>query len=501
MNVRMPTAPRPLASALLAAGLGFAAIPAHAATFTVSTTADAGPGSLRQALLDANASAGADTVVFNLPASSVITLSTGEIDITETVTITGPGASNLTITTNRSSRVFAMTGAGTVGISGLRFANSGATAPACAPGGALYSSDTSLSISQSVFHNNSSGTCAGGTLYFTSEGTTPTLTVTDSTFTNNSAGTGSQGGALYIRGGIANISRSVFSGNSSGDTGGAIYAYDHAGLTIRDSVFISNTAPAGGAIESRDTSGSVNISGSTFSGNTATDTSGKGGGAIALYGSGASVIENSTFTGNTTAGSEGSAIYLYTTSLTLRNVTISGNTGSSAGAVRAEAESTRTLTLINTVVAGSGAPDVSTSGLSATGTNSLVENQTGLGLGGSGNLSGAPNLGALANNGGLVVGASGFTSPILTMLPIAGSPLIDNGSAAALGTLTTDQRGAGFARVTGSNPDIGAAEFGSGVVVQARPPAVVPTLGALGLLLTSLLTAFTGGLSLRRRRK
>ena len=37
-----------------------------AATFTVTTTADSGPGSLRQAILDANASPGADTIVFNI---------------------------------------------------------------------------------------------------------------------------------------------------------------------------------------------------------------------------------------------------------------------------------------------------------------------------------------------------------------------------------------------------------------------------------------------------
>jgi hypothetical protein len=36
-------------------------------TFTVTTTADAGPGSLRRAMLDANALAGADQIVFAIP--------------------------------------------------------------------------------------------------------------------------------------------------------------------------------------------------------------------------------------------------------------------------------------------------------------------------------------------------------------------------------------------------------------------------------------------------
>ncbi len=40
-----------------------------AATYTVTTTDDSGPGSLRQAILDANAHSGADVIVFNIPAA------------------------------------------------------------------------------------------------------------------------------------------------------------------------------------------------------------------------------------------------------------------------------------------------------------------------------------------------------------------------------------------------------------------------------------------------
>ena len=39
---------------------------AHAATFTVTNINDSGPGSLRQAILDANARSGADLILFNL---------------------------------------------------------------------------------------------------------------------------------------------------------------------------------------------------------------------------------------------------------------------------------------------------------------------------------------------------------------------------------------------------------------------------------------------------
>jgi hypothetical protein len=48
---------------------------ASAATFTVTNTDDSGPGSLRQAILDANATPGADLIAFNIPGSGVHTIS------------------------------------------------------------------------------------------------------------------------------------------------------------------------------------------------------------------------------------------------------------------------------------------------------------------------------------------------------------------------------------------------------------------------------------------
>ncbi|HEY6563003.1 MAG TPA: right-handed parallel beta-helix repeat-containing protein, partial [Pirellulaceae bacterium] len=67
------------------------------AVFTVTTTADAGAGSLRQAILDANAMANADDIVFDIPGAGphVIQPLSPLPDITETVTVDGftqPGA-------------------------------------------------------------------------------------------------------------------------------------------------------------------------------------------------------------------------------------------------------------------------------------------------------------------------------------------------------------------------------------------------------------------------
>jgi parallel beta-helix repeat protein len=57
---------------VLAGALAWAAADAQAlTTFWVTTTADSGPGSLRQAILDANATPGFDRIAFNIPGSGV----------------------------------------------------------------------------------------------------------------------------------------------------------------------------------------------------------------------------------------------------------------------------------------------------------------------------------------------------------------------------------------------------------------------------------------------
>src|SRR5262249_3175761 len=77
-------------------------------TFTVTNTNDDGPGSLRQAILDANGMPGADTIVFNIPVSGVQTIIplTPLPTITDPVTIDGftqPGASANTLAVGDNS--------------------------------------------------------------------------------------------------------------------------------------------------------------------------------------------------------------------------------------------------------------------------------------------------------------------------------------------------------------------------------------------------------------
>ncbi len=82
---------RRLTSALVALVALLVGVPALANTYTVTSTADAGAGTLRQAILDANANVGPDTIAFNIAGSGVHTITpvTALPVITSPVTIDG----------------------------------------------------------------------------------------------------------------------------------------------------------------------------------------------------------------------------------------------------------------------------------------------------------------------------------------------------------------------------------------------------------------------------
>ncbi len=94
-------------------------IPAHATTIVVNNTNDNGPGSLRQALADANDGDTIDATGI----SGVITLTTGELLGDKSVTINGAGADLLAVDGNAASAVFHVTSIGPVTISDLTIRN------------------------------------------------------------------------------------------------------------------------------------------------------------------------------------------------------------------------------------------------------------------------------------------------------------------------------------------------------------------------------------------
>jgi hypothetical protein len=209
---------------------------------TVTSLADAGPGSLREAI--ANTPSGG-TVDFQSDLSGTITLTTGELLIDKDLTIAGPGAGVITVSGNHAPRVFNVPLHVTVGISGLRIANGMAligggitnfgtllvtdctladnsVSGFSARGGAISCSGTKTVINCTFSGNSAIGTdsvslASGGAI----TNNLGALTITDSTFTGNFA----QGGGFGYAGGIANdgglvITNSTLSGNSAGGTFG-----------------------------------------------------------------------------------------------------------------------------------------------------------------------------------------------------------------------------------------------------------------------------------------
>src|SRR5262245_2083628 len=87
--VRKPARPRPGLESLDAR-----LVPA---AFHVTTLADSGDGSLRAAVAQANAHAGADTIDFQPGLTGTIALTGGELDLTDDLKINGPGADKLTV--------------------------------------------------------------------------------------------------------------------------------------------------------------------------------------------------------------------------------------------------------------------------------------------------------------------------------------------------------------------------------------------------------------------
>ena len=213
---------------------------ASADSIVVTTTADSGPGSLRDAI--SRASSG-DTVTFAV--TGTIVLTSGALDINQSLTIQGPGPGSLTISGHNASRVFEIGTSphATVSISGLTITNgTSSNDPSDGDGGAIL--------------NHLS-----------------TLTVTTSTFINNSAQ--NSGGAIANDGGILNVTASTFVNNRASTGGGAIAVATSRTSTVTDSTFTGNTAPSGSAVanqaslddDDQASSGTLNIINATISGN------------------------------------------------------------------------------------------------------------------------------------------------------------------------------------------------------------------------------------------
>ncbi len=451
-----------------------ATIPAHVrAATTVQNGNDSGAGSLRQAISDA---AVGDTITFASNVST-ITLTSGELPLTKNVTVTGPGATALTVKRDASAPrfgIFIVNMDVTAAISGLTisggFTQDGGFGTGLSGGG--IRNNGALTLTEAVVSGNTTG--SGGT--YTSEG-------------------GFGGGISNFSNGTLILMRSTVSGNRTGNGG-----TNTSGMRTG-----ASTAGFGGGINNQ---GILTLTDSTVSGNT----TGNGGigpvgvtnGALGGYGggirnAGTLTATNSTVSGNTTGrggtrnatgiggkGGDGGGIYNEGTILALTNVTISGNTtgagGSGAGGSGGGIASFGDVTLGATILSGNSAngigPDLLlTNGMITDNGYNLIGTTSGYTFAPTnGNVfSTNPELAPLADNGG----------PTPTHLLLHDSPARNTGNPAGCGP--TDQRG--MARPQEGRCDIGASEF-----VLTPLTLGAARAGAAGTQTVTLLgTGFYGG--------
>jgi hypothetical protein len=324
--------------------------------------------------------------------------------------------------------------------------------------GAIANTDT-LTVTGSTFSNNSATAGPGGAIDNAS-GATATIEDGSTLSGNTAAGATGSGGAVENLGTLT-ISDSTVSGNSAATTGGAA---DNAGLLkIIDSTVANNTAQNGGAI-ANELAGTLNVQNSTLAANTATTS----GGAVDNLGSATTL--NTTLANNT--AQNGGAFFTSGT-LTTVSTTIAYNSVGAGGNGGGLDVSAGTTTLYNTIVAQNEAgPTGLQTASDITGTVSANSAYNLIGTGGSGGLTAnstthnlvgisAPGLApGLANNGG----------PTETIALNSGSPAINAGSSKVPGALPVDQRGAvrgsaGAPAYSGSAYDIGAYEASSEYIV------------------------------------
>jgi hypothetical protein len=446
---------------------------ASAAMFTVVNLADSGPGSLRQAVLDANASGGPDEIAFAVPGT--IALTSGEMAITDDLAVNGPGAGLLTVSGGGQSRIFNVDDGSPevieVTLSGLTLTHGFVPGPGGTGGAVLVDRET-LTILDSLISDSTAD--FGGNV----GASNATLRIENSTLRGGAA---TFGGNLHTAGQLT-LERSTVSGGSAQSGGGISLNLSPGQSDIRFSTISGNSSSQyGGGIDVA--FGNLRIEGCTISGNVAGSQRGFG------FGGGISAesfvdIVDSTISGNLSQLFGGGIYFepadmgeqLPVGDITLRLTTLSNNTALEGGNLYIH--STRGESSIDHSILANGVPeDVGGELQEVPVTYSLIEafavaidNPSN-----AHNLFGVdPLLGPLRNNGG----------PTKTHDLLPGSPAIDAGDPAIPDPPAADQRG--LARIFGPAVDLGSVEAQPGIVLE------VPALSQVGVLILSALLLATG---------
>jgi len=319
---------RVLISALLLAGLLVTLVPAvsRAASFTVTNLNESGAGSLRQALADAKAAVGDDTISFEDGLTGTITVAS-QLVIDSNVIIQGPGAELLTISGGNATRVFLVKDGVTATLDGLTISDGSAE-----EGGGIHVASSTLTITNSVFTGNGYVNVWGG-WGGAINASWSTVTITNSTFSGNN---GYIGAAIHSADSVVRVENTTVEHNDSSYLAGGVSSMGTGSVTIVDSIFTDNTGDGsafGGAVYAE--GNDLTVIDSTFFNNDAGPL-GSFGGAIAKS-FGTLTVTGSSFIENKSEGA-GGAIYSSSATMHISDSEFVENTSWGGGAIHADGE-------------------------------------------------------------------------------------------------------------------------------------------------------------------
>lgn len=280
--------------------------PAMADPHTVTNLNDSGAGSLRQAIADAIPD---DTI--DITVAGTIILTSGQLTINKSLTITGPGEAILAISGNNTYRVFHINGSYTVSMSGLTIRNGNVTG--VFSGGGI-SNNATLEMTDCTVSGNTANVSGGGIMNYGN------LTMTNCTVSGNEA---DHGGGIYNDGGNVTMTSCTLSDNIAGDSGGGIYNNEYGNVTLTNCAISDNYAgDDGGGIYNN---GALTMTNCTVSGNEANG-EGSDGGGIYNDGDGNLIMVNCTISDNTAEGGDSGGGIYNDGALEMRCTIVYGNT-------------------------------------------------------------------------------------------------------------------------------------------------------------------------------
>lgn len=239
------------------------------ATFNVTNLLDSGAGSLRDAIVQANGSAGADLVTFDptLFASGPQSINlSSQLVVSDDLTVSGPGAKLLTINGGAGIRGFEVFAANAT-FDGLTVAN--VTLGSLQDGGGIrFDGGGTLNVNNCVIRNNFANSAGG--IYNAAGGT---VNVTDSTLSGNQSGLGGVAGGIWNSGGTLNVTNSTLTGNvAQTNEAGAIWNNNGGTTHLLNDTIVGNSANfVGGGVWNQ--SGTVTVLNTIIAGNTSNTTS------------------------------------------------------------------------------------------------------------------------------------------------------------------------------------------------------------------------------------